>query len=68
MFCADPKVAQQFADAPLDFDASPYVLVAVAHDLTSLNVVDFFPATINVWQDKELEGGISLGFLERVTM
>jgi len=35
-----------------EFDASPDVFVAIAHDDTLLDVVDFFPKTAGAWKEK----------------
>lgn len=35
-----------------EFDASPDVFVAIAHDDTLLDVVDFFPKSANAWKEK----------------
>jgi hypothetical protein len=36
-----------------EFDAADNVLVAVAHDEYLLEVLDFFPKTLNGWKEKE---------------
>jgi len=34
------------------FDASPHVLVSIAHDTTAQDILPFFPASLNGWETK----------------
>lgn len=50
----------------IDFDADPNILVAIAHDPTSLEVFDFFPATMNDWRKKGWKEASHWGFLSEL--
>ena len=50
-----------------EYDADPNVLVAIAHDPTSLVVFDFFPnGTMNAWKEKGWKERSHWGFLEEL--
>jgi hypothetical protein len=66
-FYEDPQVAQTSVRALIEFDADPNVLVAIAHDPTSLDVFDFFPTgTMNDWRAKGWKEQQHWGFLNEL--
>jgi glyoxylase-like metal-dependent hydrolase (beta-lactamase superfamily II) len=63
----DPAVAQQSIRGLEEFDADPNVLVAIAHDPTSLDVFTFFPdGTMNDWQKQGWKEALHWGFLNEL--
>lgn len=59
--------AQRSIVALAEFDADPKVLVAIAHDPTSLVVFDFFPhGTMNDWKKKGWKEKMQWGFLQEL--
>ena len=53
--------------ALIEFDADPNVLVAIAHDPTSLEVFDFFPnGYMNDWRSKGWKRASHWGFLSEL--
>ena len=66
-FYVDPQTAQKSVQALQEFDADPNVLVAIAHDPTSLDVFDFFPkGTMNDWKKKGWKQTAHWGFVNEL--
>ena len=66
-FYADPPKAMESIRALAEFDADPNVLVAIAHDPTSLDVFDFFPeGTMNEWKTKGWKEKMEFGFVNEL--
>jgi glyoxylase-like metal-dependent hydrolase (beta-lactamase superfamily II) len=66
-FYADPPKAMESIRALAEFDADPNVLVAIAHDPTSLDVFDFFPeGTLNEWKIKGWKEKMEFGFVNEL--
>ena len=66
-FYADPPKAMESIRALAEFDADPNVLVAIAHDPTSLDVFDFFPeGTLNEWKAKGWKEKMEFGFVNEL--
>lgn len=59
-------MAQKSVEALFDFDADPNTIVLIAHDPTSLDVFDFFPAKINDWKQKNQKKKAFWGFLSEI--
>jgi hypothetical protein len=67
IFYANPPLAQESVHALMEFDASPNVLVTIAHDPTSLDVFSFFPSgTMNEWQEKGWKKAVHWGFVNEL--
>ncbi|KAG8710777.1 hypothetical protein FRC11_004142 [Ceratobasidium sp. 423] len=47
---SDPPEAQKSLDKSMDFDCYENVFTIIAHDAELLDVVDFFPKTLNDWK------------------
>ncbi|KAG8719010.1 hypothetical protein FRC08_003867 [Ceratobasidium sp. 394] len=45
----DPPEAEECIRKLREFDAHPNVLTVIAHDVTLLDIIDFFPKTSNDW-------------------
>lgn len=48
----DAQGACESVDKLLDFDAQENIFSVVAHDLTLMDVVEFYPKTLNNWKKK----------------
>ncbi|KAF2097140.1 hypothetical protein NA57DRAFT_66817 [Rhizodiscina lignyota] len=63
----EPPAAQRSINALQEFDASPNVMVCIAHDEALPKVVDFFPnGTLNDWQKKGWKPNGRWGFLNAI--
>ncbi|KAL2355243.1 beta-lactamase-like protein [Cryomyces antarcticus] len=62
-FAHDKKVATWSIHGVEEFDAADNVLVAIAHDDTLLDVLDFYPKTLNHWREKDLSNKVRWTFL-----
>lgn len=66
-FYADPPTAMNSIRALAEFDADPNVLVAIAHDPTSLDVFEFFPnGKMNDWKSKGWKEKMEFGFVNEL--
>lgn len=65
-FYADPPTACDTVDKLIDFDVDPNILIAIAHDPTSLEIFDFFPKTMNDWKEKNWKAASHWGFLSEL--
>ena len=66
-FYVDPKTALESTVKLREFDADPNILIAIAHDPTSLDVFDFFPKhTMNDWKAKGWKKAAHWGFLSEI--
>ncbi|KAK7022881.1 hypothetical protein VNI00_016868 [Paramarasmius palmivorus] len=61
---ADRETAIQSIKALSELDADPNILVAIAHDVALLGVVDLFPKTLNAWKEKGWKEQVMWRFLE----
>ncbi len=66
-FYVDPKTALESTIKLRAFDADPNILIAIAHDPTSLEVFDFFPTgKMNDWKAKGWKEAAHWGFLSEM--
>ena len=57
-------VAEETISKVTDFDASDDVFVVIAHDISLLDVIDFYPKKANQWQEKGWKKAGQWRFLE----
>ncbi|CUA69259.1 hypothetical protein RSOLAG22IIIB_08383 [Rhizoctonia solani] len=50
---SDPPEAQKSLNKLIDFDCYDNIFTIIAHDATLLDIVDFFPKTLNDWKEKK---------------
>ncbi|KAG7444003.1 uncharacterized protein BT62DRAFT_901533, partial [Guyanagaster necrorhizus] len=62
---ADPKIATETITKLGKLDASPDILVLIAHDCTVPNVIDEFPESVNDWKAKGWKEKLTWAFLEK---
>lgn len=58
----NPEQAQHSLSAMQEFDASPDVLVCIAHDAGLLGNVDFYPDRLNGWKAKGVKDAVHWNF------
>ncbi|KAJ7677226.1 beta-lactamase-like protein [Mycena rosella] len=61
---ADPVAARVSLDKIADFDADADFFVVLAHDLTLLDVLPYFPASLNAWRGEGLKDEAAWAFLD----
>ncbi|KAK0452797.1 beta-lactamase-like protein [Desarmillaria tabescens] len=62
---ADPETASETITKLGKLDASPDILVLIAHDCTAPGVIDEFPESMNDWKEKGWKEKLMWAFLEK---
>lgn len=60
----DVEEAERSISKMAEFDANENVFVAIAHDRTLLDIIDFFPKSANNWKEKGWKEASRWRFLE----
>ncbi|KAJ6591480.1 beta-lactamase-like protein [Mycena vulgaris] len=64
-FYADPVTSQVSLEKLATFDADPDFFVVVAHDLSLVSSLSFFPASLNGWKASQLKERTVWNFVEK---
>ncbi|KAK0202307.1 beta-lactamase-like protein [Desarmillaria ectypa] len=62
---ADPETARETITKLGKLDASPDILVLIAHDPTAHGVIDEFPESVNDWKQRGWKEKLTWAFLEK---
>ncbi|KAG6843725.1 hypothetical protein H0H93_000275 [Arthromyces matolae] len=63
-FYEDPKTARESLRKLGSFDANDDILVLVAHDASTTNVIEKYPAKLNDWREKGWKEKATWGFVD----
>ncbi|KAK0188328.1 beta-lactamase-like protein [Armillaria mellea] len=62
---ADPEISRETITKLSKLDASPDILVLIAHDATAPGIVAEFPESVNDWKEKGWKEKLTWAFLEK---
>ncbi|KAJ7491214.1 beta-lactamase-like protein [Mycena latifolia] len=61
---SDPVAARVSLDKIAEFDADADFFVVLAHDLSLLNMLPYFPASLSTWRGTGVKDGVLWGFVD----